>query len=221
LGRTVVVENDGNAAAYGEYWAGAGRDRADLVMFTLGTGVGGGVVLDGRVLHGHFENAAELGHTIVCPDGIQCGCGQRGCLEQYASAAAVARRVKKALAEGTGSTIVAASEPSAEITSRHVAQAAQEGDELCATIWDEACKFLAIACINVQHTYNPAYVVLGGGLADAREQLLIPVQRHLAAQRWSLLEDLPEVRLAVLGYDAGIIGAAGLAWQQIGQSSGT
>ncbi|MCH8967040.1 MAG: ROK family protein, partial [Planctomycetes bacterium] len=96
----VTLDNDANAAAYGEFWVGAGHGSEDLVMLTLGTGVGAGVVLGGCLLHGHFDNAAELGHMIVVPDGLPCRCGQRGCLEQYSSASAVAQRVITAIQAG-------------------------------------------------------------------------------------------------------------------------
>jgi len=196
----VLLENDANAAAYGEFWKGAGRDGSDMVMLTLGTGVGCGVVLDGRLLHGHFDNAAELGHMIVVVDGLPCACGQRGCLEQYASAAGVARRVMAARGENT------------VIDSAYVAGLARSGDAVCGRIWGEACLYLAVACVNIQHAYNSAAIVFGGGMSVAGDFLLDGVNDHLRRQRWSLADDLPALRLAELGDDAGVIGAAGLAW---------
>lgn len=212
----VVLENDGNAAAYGEYWAGAGRDGGDLVMLTLGTGVGAGVVLDGRILHGHFENAGELGHTIVALDGLPCACGQRGCLEQYASASAVARRVVHAIGQGESSALAEAVGGREAIDARRVSDCARTGDPLCLRIWDEACRYLAVACINIQHAFNPARVVLGGGMSEAGSFLLDRVTEHVTRQRWSLHDDVPQVTLAELGYEAGMIGAAGLIWQEAG-----
>ncbi len=212
----VVLENDGNAAAYGEYWAGAGRDGGDLVMLTLGTGVGAGVVLDGRILHGHFENAAELGHTIVALDGLPCACGQRGCLEQYASASAVARRVAGAIEQGESSVLAEAVGGREAIDARRVAEGARTGDPLCLRIWDEACRYLAVACINIQHAFNPARVVLGGGMSEAGSFLVDRVTEHVTRRRWSLHDDVPEVTLAELGCEAGMIGAAGLIWQEAG-----
>ena len=211
LEMNVVLDNDGNTAAFGEHWAGAGRGCRDMVMLTLGTGVGAGVVLDGRLLHGHFDNAAELGHTIVTIDGLPCACGQRGCLEQYASAGGVARRAMDAIDHGQSSVLTR--DDSVPITAQRVADAARAGDDLCLCIWDEACRALAIACINIQHAYNPERVVLGGGMSDAGDFLLDGVQHHLAAQRWSLHDDVPSLRLAELGHDAGVVGAGGLAWR--------
>lgn len=224
----IVLDNDGNAAAFGEFWVGAGQSTgrepddtsggtADLVMLTLGTGVGAGVVLAGRVLHGHFENAAELGHMIVAVNGLACSCGQRGCLEQYASAGAVARRVVEAIEKGEPSALSDAVSGGGAIDAERVAQWAKAGDPLCLRIWDEACLYLAVACINIQHAYNPGLVVLGGGMSKAGAMLLDRVTDHVTKQRWRLHDDIPTITLAKLGYDAGVIGAAGLAWRQGGR----
>ncbi|MGB2987345.1 MAG: ROK family protein, partial [Phycisphaerae bacterium] len=219
LGVAVTLDNDGNAAAFGEYWAGAGRGGGDdLVMLTLGTGVGAGVVLDGRILHGHFENAAELGHMIVAVDGLPCSCGQRGCLERYASASGVTRRVVAAIQDGEPCALADAVGRGETFDAERVVECAQVGDPLCLRIFDEACLYLAVACINIQHTFNPARVVLGGGMSKAGVFLLDRVDEHAHRQTWSLHKDLPAITLAELGYDAGVIGAAGLAWQQIGES---
>ena len=181
-------------------------------MLTLGTGVGAGVIIDGRVLHGHFENAAELGHTIVVPDGLPCPCGQRGCLEQYASAAGVARRAQAAIAAGETGALLSHE----KVDARAVAACAAQGDPLADRVWNDACRYLAIACINIQHAYNPQVVVLGGGMSLAGDVLLQRVLREVEGQRWTLCEDVPRITLATLGYDAGVIGAACMAWQAFG-----
>jgi len=211
-----VFDNDGNAAAYGEFWVGAGRHVADMVLLTLGTGVGAGVILSGRLLHGHFENAAELGHTIVEVGGRACRCGQRGCLEQYSSASGVARRAVEELQAGADSILTRSTASFEAITSKAVADAARSGDPLAARIWDDACRYLAVACVNAQHCFNPAMVVLGGGMSAAGDLLIEGVRGHLHRQRWSLAEDLPEVVLAELGNDAGMIGAGGLMFAAAG-----
>ncbi len=203
-GLPVTLDNDGNAAAYGEYRCGAGRDGGDLVMLTLGTGVGAGVILKGRIFHGHFDNAAELGHMIVVVDGLPCPCGQRGCLEQYASAQAIVHRVL--LADPSHEKA-----PAIAIRAEDVAQAAANGDPLCERVWDDACLYLAIACVNIQHAFNPTRIVLGGGLSNAGAQLLDRVSAHFRRHTWSLHTDSPEIVLAQLGPDAGVIGAAMLA----------
>jgi len=211
LNKPVVLENDGNAAAFGEYWAGAGREGGDLVMLTLGTGVGGGVVIGGRLLHGDFENAAELGHMIVVPDGLPCACGQRGCLEAYASATAVAHRVSEELARASPG---GPPPPHKSITAEQVVEAARRGDALCDRVWNEACRYLAVACVNIQHLYNPRRVVLGGGMAQAGAFLGDRVRQFARNMTWKLHDDFPEIVLAQLGYDAGVIGAAGLVWNR-------
>ena len=209
----VVLDNDGNAAAFGEFWAGVGNGEDDLVMLTLGTGVGAGVVLGRRLVHGHFQNAAELGHMITAIDGLPCNCGQRGCLEQYASAAGVAARVAAALWEGETSAIAKDAESGEPIDSRRVVEHAKAGDPLCLRIWDEACVHLAVACVNIQHAFNPAHVVFGGGMSEAGAFLVDRVVGHVVRRRWTLHDDFPSISLAKLGYDAGVVGAAGLVWQ--------
>ena len=216
IGTPVVLENDGNAAAFGEHWVGAGRGAGDLVLLTLGTGVGAGVVLDGELLHGHHENAAELGHMVIVPDGRSCPCGQRGCLEQYASARGVALRAIEAVHRGEPSELSARLEGDADVDAAEVAELAKRGDDLCARVWDDACRYLGIAIVNIQHAYNPAMVLLGGGMSQAGGFLLDRVKKHHASLQWTLHDDAPDIALASLGYDAGVIGAAGLVWKQLG-----
>lgn len=211
LGLPTVLENDANAAAWGEFWAGAGRGTDNMVMFTLGTGVGGGIIIDGQILRGAFDNAAELGHMIVKPGGRPCGCGQQGCLEAYSSAAATARRAIEAIQAGQDSSLKARLEAGQPVESRHVEQAARAGDPLAERIWDEACYYLAIACVNVQHFCNPQRVVLAGGMIGAGAFLLDRVRKHFDQQTWTVAQDRPEIALATLGNEAGLIGAAGAA----------
>jgi glucokinase len=210
-GLPVMLDNDANVAAYGEFVAGAGKGTRDMVLLTLGTGIGGGIVLNGELQRGAFDNAAEIGHTIAVANGRPCPCGQRGCLERYGSANAVAERFVEALEAGDESPLkerVAAGEA---LTSVDVARAAREGDALAARIWDETCLYLALACVNIQHMLNPECVVFAGGLIRAGEQLLGPIRRHFERQTWSVAKDFPRIELATLGDDAGIIGAATLA----------
>ncbi len=221
-GRPAFLDNDANAAAFGEFWSrrvqanhqaeGNNHSADDLVLLTLGTGVGAGVILDGRILHGARDNAGELGHMIVVVDGLTCPCGQRGCLEQYASAAAVARQAELAMRKGEASDLAGCMQRGESLDSAAVAHAAERGDALAIRVWDQACLYLAIAIINIQHAYNPTVVLLGGGMSAAGEFLLTRVRHFLAQHQWTLCADLPEVRIAELGNDAGIIGAAGLVW---------
>lgn len=225
LGWPVVLDNDGNMAGFGEYWVGAATrggnpsdERApdcagDMVALTLGTGVGCGIVIGGRILHGHFENAAEAGHMIVERNGRPCPCGQRGCLEQYSSASALVRRAAEELAAGNESLLRARVLDMTRLTARDVAEAARDGDALAQRLWSDACEYLAIACVNLQHLINPATIVLGGGLAEAGDLLLTPVRDAFRRHQWSLTDDFPHIARAALGYDAGTIGAAGWAWR--------
>ncbi len=213
LGMPAVLENDGNAAALGEYWVGAGKDVDDMVMFTLGTGVGGGVICDGRLLRGAHENAGELGHVIVEPGGRLCGCGQRGCLETYTSASYVAQRAREALETSEESVLLRARLEAGEpVECEDVERAAIQGDTLAARIWDEAAYYLALACVCVQHFANAKRVVFAGGMAAAGDNLLVPIRKHLEKQTWTLVDDKPELCLATLGNDAGLIGAAASVW---------
>ena len=182
-----------------------------IVFFTLGTGVGGGIVLDGELWRGGFDSAAEVGHMIVIPNGRPCPCGQSGCLERYASANAIGERVVEALQAGESSILSGQLDKDQEITSRDVLGARQAGDALAARIWDEACLHLAVAAINMQHLLNPQSVVLGGGLINAGDELLTPVREYFRKLNWKMAEDQPEIALATLGTDAGTIGAAMLA----------
>lgn len=218
--RPAVLENDANAAAYGEYWLRrqAGIHQApttagaDMVLLTLGTGVGAGAILGGRVFSGHHENAAELGHWIVVPDGLPCPCGQRGCLEQYCSAGAVGRMARSAVQRREPSTLQSVIDSGREITAADVASHARSGDPVALRVWNDACRFLAIACINTQHAYNPALVVMAGGMIQAGEFLLDRVRASMNELRWSLAEDLPALEFSRFGPDVGAVGAAGLVF---------
>lgn len=210
-GMPVALDNDANLYALAEYSVGAGRGCRHLVMLTLGTGIGGGVILNGALHRGHFGNAGEIGHMIVVEDGRPCGCGQRGCLERYASAVSIAERVAEAIHAGRNSALVPFVTQARPISSRDVADAAAAGDGLAQQVWDEACRHLAIACVNIQHLLNVECILLGGGLIGAGAQLLEPVRRHLRERTWRVAKDAPRIELATLGDDAGIIGAAAAA----------
>jgi len=212
-GIPTTLENDANAAAWGEFWAGAGKGVQDLVMFTLGTGVGGGVITEGKLLRGYFENAGELGHMLVQPGGRLCSCGQKGCLEAYSSAYFLARRAEEFIAEGRPSSLKTYVDRGEMLMAEHVVAASRAGDELARQVWDEACYFLAVACVIMQHVSNPQRVVMAGGLIAAGDALLQPIRKYFKELTWKLLDDGPEILFATLGNDAGFIGAAGCAWQ--------
>ncbi len=211
-GIPATLENDANAAAFGEFWAGAGKGVQDLVMWTLGTGVGGGVISEGKLLRGHFENGGELGHMLVKPGGRRCSCGQSGCLEAYSSAYNLARRAEEYLGQGAESTLLELTAQGRELNSEDVANAAKAGDPVAAQVWNEACYYLAVACVTMQHISNPQVIVMAGGLIAQGDFLLNPIKGYFQAMTWKLLNDYPQITLATLGNDAGFIGAAGCAW---------
>lgn len=211
-GLPVVIDNDANVAAYGQYRADP--SVRNLIFITLGTGVGAGTIVDGRIFHGHYENASEWGHMIVHPGGILCNCGQRGCLEMYASAHNIARRVTDEINAGAvsclcGDGVSPGNHP--VVTAPDVVTAAREGDPVAARIWDEACHALAVACVNMQHALNPRRILFGGGMSAAGDFLLDTIHGHYDNLHWRLCDDAPELRLATLTNAAGIIGAAALA----------
>ena len=210
-GLPVTLENDANAAAFGEFVIGAGRDVQSMVMLTLGTGIGGGIVLDGRVWRGCDDAAAEIGHTVIVPGGRPCPCGQVGCFERYASANAVAERLSEAVRGGEDSVLRADVEAGRAIDARDVLRAADSGDALAERIWDETCHYLALGCINIERLLSPELIVLAGGLTNAGERLLEQVRSRFRAARWHLTPAVVEIALAALGAEAGTVGAAALA----------
>jgi len=217
LGLPVALENDANAAAYGEYIAGAGKDADDLLVLTLGTGVGGGVVIGGEVLHGAHEIGAELGHMILVPDGEPCGCGQHGCVERYCSAKFMAdRTMARMIAEKPETTLNALVEANGSIDAKDINEARAAGDAFAAKIWDETARYLALACVSLTRIFDPDKIVLTGGMAKAGSDLIDPLRAHFADLHWTMTEIKTEVGIAALGSDAGVIGAAGVAWHEFG-----
>ena len=207
LQKPTAFQNDANAAAVGEAWVGAGRSANSLVLFTLGTGVGGGIVLGNQVLLGEHSHGAELGHTCIAMiEGRQCGCGRIGCLEAYASATAVVKRAQEALAEDDGSSSL--NDVEEELSARDVFDHASEGDLLAQQLAEETAYYLAIGAVNVMHTINPDVIVFGGGMIAAGEQLLHRIQHHVEQLAFPVPAARTEIRYAELGPDAGFIGAA-------------
>ena len=200
-GKTVVVENDANAAAYGEFRVGAGRDVSSMFVLTLGTGVGGGIVQDGRLLRGASDTGAELGHTIIRYGGRLCGCGNRGCLEAYASATAVAARFR----EEAGVSDLARK---ADLDCKDVFDAAAAGNKAAERIVAETAEYLAVGITSILHALNPELVVLTGGMMGAGDAFLDAVRRHVADLAFPSAWKVCDVRWSTLGGDAGILGAA-------------
>ncbi|MCH8053790.1 MAG: ROK family protein [Planctomycetes bacterium] len=208
-GRPVAMTNDANAATYGEFWLGAGRGAKHICMLTLGTGVGGGVIVGGELLHGHFGNAGELGHLVVAPGGVRCRCGQCGCLETIASSSYLVEKATREARRGASSALAAVLDSKGEIDVPDLLTCARQGDGVSQRLWADACAAIAAGCVLLHHAFNPQYIVLGGGMAAASDALLEPVRREFAELTWKLADDKPEIVLASLGGNAGAIGAAG------------
>lgn len=204
LGRPVVLENDANAAGYGEFRCGAGRDVRNLVLLTLGTGIGGGIVLDGRLFRGPADTGAELGHMVIRHGGRRCGCGNRGCLEAYASATAVVARMGERIEAGDPSAL--AERP--DFTCRDVFEAAQKGDALAKRIVEETADYLASGITSILHVLNPEMVVLTGGMMGAGDSFLNAVRRRVRETAFERASSACEICWSTLGGDAGILGAA-------------
>ena len=211
LGKPVVFDNDANVACWGEYAVGAGKGVDNMVFFTLGTGIGGGIINDGKLLHGCGDNAAELGHIIIHPGGRKCNCGQRGCVEAYASANSTAKRAAEAIEAGAKSSLKKVLDEKGEITSKDVYEHLTAGDKLAQKITDETAEALAILCINALHSTEPKRIVFAGGMIAAGDVLLNKIKHYFNEHIWSLKKETVEICFATLGEDAGIIGAAALA----------
>lgn len=211
----VVIENDANSAAWGEFAFGAGADVDDLLMVTVGTGVGGGLVLNGELYRGAYGVAAEIGHLRVVPDGHLCGCGNRGCLEQYGSGSALVREARTAAAGSSpraASLLERAGGDPAGITGPLITAAAQEGDEFAVELLATLGRWLGAGIASLVAVLDPAAVVIGGGVSEAGDLLLDPMRTAFAANL-SVHDYRPaaEIRTATLGNKAGVIGAADLA----------
>jgi glucokinase len=210
----VVVENDANAAAWGEFQFGAGHDVDDLLLVTVGTGVGGGVVVDGSLYRGAFGVGAEIGHMRVVPDGLRCGCGNRGCLEMYASGSALVREARAAAHAGSllaADLMDLAGGDSNAITGPLVTQAARQGDAFCIEQLSSLGRWLGEGIASLAAVLDPAVVVIGGGVSAADELLLGPTRAAFAAQLTGRgHRPMLEIRKARLGNRAGLIGAADL-----------
>lgn len=208
VGLSVILDNDANCAALGEYVRGAGRGTRHMVLLTLGTGIGGGMILEGKVWRGADASAGEWGHTIVHIEGRQCSCGQNGCLEAYASASSTAMRAAELIVAGEESVLKQILDRGEQLTAEDVVAAAERGDDVARRVWQETCKYLAVACRNIQHAIDPERIILAGGMSAAGRHLLDGVTESIAQFGSKMIVRAPDIRLAELGNDAGFIGAA-------------
>ena len=207
------MDNDVNVMTLGEFRHGAGVGYESIVALTLGTGVGGGVVIDGQLYHGSQNTAGELGHTIVDPNGRYCGCGNQGCLEAYAGAKNIVERTQAKIETGQQTILAEATEGGESLTPRQIAEAAQSGDQLAMEIFAETGRYIGIALTSIAHILNPQIAIIGGGIAEAGEKLLFePIRAELAKRAMDIPAQMKIVK-AYLGNDAGIVGAAMLAFE--------
>ncbi|MBM7542406.1 ROK family glucokinase [Amphibacillus cookii] len=212
-GLPVYVDNDANIAALGENWLGSGQLADHLIAITLGTGVGGGIIVDGKIVSGVNGTAGEIGHMTIERDGAPCNCGRRGCLETIASATGIARIATEKVKKTKHSTLTNILKENKILTAKNVFEAAAQGDPCANEVITEVVDVLAFAISNVATVINPSKIVIGGGVSKAGDQLLIPLKN--AYQRYALprISEGSTFAIATLGNDAGIIGAAFLVKQ--------
>ena len=206
-GLKVKAGNDANVAAMGEYWMGGGKGYKSLVLATLGTGVGGGIILNGHILSGSNGAAGEIGHILVNEEETDhCGCNKQGCLEQYASATGIVRLAKQFMEASEEPSTLRGKE---EISAKMVFDHAKAGDQLALAVVDKACYYLGLALAHIAHVVDPEAFVIGGGVSKAGEIITETVKKHYNKYVIDSLKD-KEFKLATLGNDAGIYGAAKL-----------
>lgn len=211
LKKPTVMENDANAACWGEHTIGAGKGVSNMVFLTLGTGIGGGIIANGEIVHGYADDAAELGHIIVYPDGRLCGCGQHGCVEAYASANSTVARAIEAVRNGQDSVLAKPIDENGTVSCKEIYDAAAAGDELAEKITEGTARALGLLCVSLLHFSGPRRIVFAGGMTAAGDLLLSRIQHYFDKYIWPMKEESLEICFATLGEDAGIIGNAALA----------
>ena len=215
IGLPVVIENDANAAAWGEAMFGAGRNQAHMMMLTIGTGVGGGIVVNNELYRGAFGIAAEFGHLRVVPEGHLCGCGARGCFEQYASGSALRRHAREAISASPdlARNLLARGDGTIDgLTGQAITDAAREGDAVALAAFQTTAQYLGAGIASLAVLLDPSCVVIGGGVIDAGEILLAPTREAMKRYMpFAGKHPYPEIVAAELGNEAGLVGVADLA----------
>jgi glucokinase len=202
------VENDVNAAAIGEAWKGSGIGYKNIVCLTVGTGVGGCIMFDGKVEHGTMGSAGEIGHMIIEYKGLPCNCGNRGCLEQYASAAALVRNFKTKLRNGENSSVSTYVSSEDDVNALDIFNGAKAGDPLANNVLDEFIEYLGTGIINLVHVLNPQLVIIGGGISYQGIYLSNKIENYVYKQIMPYFLNGLSIKTAKLGNEAGIVGAA-------------
>lgn len=208
LGLAVKLENDANAAALGEWRFGAGQGTRSMVFVTVSTGIGGGVIVDGRLLHGRRGLAGEIGHMAISDRPARCACGSTGCFEALASGTALAREAAERVRSGTAPALAALA-GAAPVTSRHVGEAARAGDADALALLDGEARWLGVGLTNLLHVYSPERLILGGGVGSLLPLMQGTIARTIQERAMPPFRDVPVVA-ATLGSHAGLVGAASL-----------
>jgi glucokinase len=217
-GLPAFIDNDANLAALGEMWAGAGGNAKDLICVTLGTGVGGGIISNGQVVHGVNGAGGEIGHITSVPEGgAPCNCGKTGCLETVASATGIVRLALQHIEEEQDSELYTQYAENGSLTAKDVFAAAKNKDVIANQIVDTVAFHLGLAIANLSNGLNPEKIVLGGGVSRAGDILLEPVKNYFAKFTFPRVNLGAEITIATLGNDAGVIGGAWLAKNQLGK----
>ncbi|KGX88874.1 ROK family glucokinase [Pontibacillus litoralis] len=211
-GYPVFLENDANLAALGEFWKGSGSQTTNMLAVTLGTGVGGGIIANGQLLHGTNGTVAEIGHmTVEMNNPMPCNCGKMGCLETVASATAIAKLAKQAVEEGKTTSLALLMKENGFVTAKDVFDAADQDDKVANEILEYVINTLGVSIANLAIALNPAKIVIGGGVSKAGNRLLTPLRKVFDQHALTRTSDVVEFVIASLGNDAGVLGAAYLA----------
>ncbi|MDA8226992.1 MAG: ROK family glucokinase [Desulfitobacterium hafniense] len=212
LGLPVYLDNDANAAALGEKWCGAARGGQNVVVITIGTGIGGGVIINGRIYRGSAGSAGEIGHTVVLEDGPQCNCGKKGCLETLTAAPAIVRMAGEAVEAGSSPGLAGLG----SLEAKDVFAAAAKGDRGALDVVERAAHYLGMSIANVVNLLNPELVVIGGGVARAGEILFRPLRKRVKECALEVPAETVQVIPAQLGNDAGSVGAGAIVLEEKG-----
>ena len=205
----IKIANDANAAAYGEAVAGAARGSSDSIMVTLGTGVGGGIILGGKIFTGFNHAAGEIGHIVIEVDGAQCGCGRRGCWEAYSSATALIRMTKEKIEECKQNGRYTVMSEASRISGKTACDAMRAGDEAAKEVYDKYIRYLAAGLTNMINIFQPEIISLGGGVSNEGQSLIDALMPYINKEQYgSDFLTTAKIRIAELGNDAGMIGAA-------------
>lgn len=210
LGKDFFIENDANAAAYGEYIAGAGKGTKNFVAVTLGTGVGGGIIIDGKIYSGSNHAGGELGHTVITMNGERCTCGRHGCWEAYASATALINQTKQAMCRYPGSLMWKLCDGDmANVDGRTSFDAMRQGDPVGRMVVDHYCEYVAVGISNIINIFQPDAVCVGGGISKEGATIIDPITAYVMGENYAReIAEKGMIKTAALGNDAGIIGAA-------------